>query len=98
MKKIGFIIGSGLLASTLVGCSGSYGVLSGPDFEMRGSAEGLDAFYQGHQGLIEGSKHEVGAAPYTQETYRQKEVQRTYRSGANPFAKFLGMGGKENGK
>lgn len=78
--------------STMTACSGMGSIMGkGNDFYMAGTAEGIDAYYQGHMGVIEGAKQAEGSALYAQETYRQKEGQRTYREafkmGANPFAK-----------
>lgn len=90
--KVLKVVAIGLIATTSA-CStaGTSSLLgNGPDFQLSGTSKGLDAFYQGHMGVIEGAKSEAGEANLAQDTYRHKESHRTQRKafemGANPFA------------
>lgn len=79
-----------LIAGTTA-CSGNVAMMGGaPDFEMRGSSEGIDAFYQGQLGTIEGAKTAEGSAQFAQETYRRKEIERSRRSSMKPFSNLFG--------
>lgn len=61
-------------------CTGSFATYgSGTDFELRGNAEGIDAFYQGVIAEIEAAKTADGKATEASALYREKEATRRLR-------------------
>ena len=74
-------IGSALMVATATtGCHGSFATLEyGPEFELRGNAQGIDAFFQGQMAAIEGAKTADGKATEAGALYREKESTRRLR-------------------
>jgi hypothetical protein len=84
MKRVNnkTVIASALVVAccSVSACTGTASMFgNGPDFELRGNAEGIDAFYQGVIAEIESAKSPDGKATEASSVWREKTKLRELR-------------------